>query len=42
MAKGNLQEYDHIKSKDIMEFWSTFNMWFDKLKKDTKKMKHGR
>lgn len=35
MADGVQIEYEKIKGLDVLEFWAVFNMWREKIKKDT-------
>jgi hypothetical protein len=35
MAEGVQVEYEKIKGLDVLEFWAVFNMWREKIKRDT-------
>lgn len=39
MSDGDMQTYDLVRQKNVMEFWHMFDMWKDKLTKDTKRLK---
>jgi hypothetical protein len=39
MADGKQSEYDRIKALDVLEFWGVFNLWREKVKRDTKQYK---
>lgn len=36
MAGGDAMKYETIKKLDVFEFWSVYDLWLAKVKRDTK------
>lgn len=39
MANGIKSEYENIKATDVFEFWTIFDLWEEKMQRETEAIK---